>query len=63
MPIVTQKPKTNGQFLAPSDNATAIIDLPTTGGFAIKFLFIFSYFLVLFCQYVKQELRENNYKL
>jgi hypothetical protein len=41
MPIVTQKPKTNGQFLAPSDNATAIIDLPTTGGFAMNFCFSF----------------------
>lgn len=41
MPIVTQKPKTNGQFLAPSDNATTIIDLPTTGGFAMNFYFSF----------------------
>jgi hypothetical protein len=41
MPIVTQKPKTNGQFLAPSDNATAIIDLPTTGGFAMNLYFSF----------------------
>jgi hypothetical protein len=59
MPIVTQKPKTNGQFLAPSDNATAIIDLPTTGGFAMNFYFS------LFCSFNmwNKEIRENNYKL
>jgi len=49
MPIVTQKPKTNGQFLAPSDNATAIIDLPTTGGFTMNFYF--SFLTSLFCSF------------